>query len=58
MTRPMIVVGVLMALSALAVWAATGNPGERPTYVKLTADLMVNDVNQTLDFYFASNLEK
>jgi uncharacterized glyoxalase superfamily protein PhnB len=43
-----IVVGALMAL---AVWAATGEPGERPTYVKLTADLMVNDMNQTIDFY-------
>jgi uncharacterized glyoxalase superfamily protein PhnB len=51
MKRSLIVVGALMALSALAVWAATGNPDERPTYVKLTADLMVNDVNQTLDFY-------
>jgi len=51
MKRHFIVVGGLMALSALAVWAATGDPGEKPVYVKLTAILMVNDVNQTLDFY-------
>ena len=51
MNRRFIVVCGLMALSALAVWAATADPGERPTYVKLTPILMVKDVNQALDFY-------